>query len=278
MCTDFLTDLKTVLRLFTTVFPEESLSRRAEYEECLKRNLACSAIDEICILVEGNVAVPKSMKIRTQRVVSRPTYADFFGWIHEVAHAEDISIIANSDIWFDERIKILKLYGLPHEDEVYALSRWDMRNDGSAALYDHNDSQDSWIVRGRVQGVDGQFPLGVARCDNKIACEFFSAGYKVRNPSFSIRSFHLHAAVERFYLAPKHSLAIPPPYHYVWPHNLFSIPRTLWNHIRFQGSPVAFAIDRRRLNQSIPVKIIRKLTGLQIKPFHKLSYEPRIPK
>ncbi len=44
-----------VIRLFTTAFPEGRPKRKAEYAECLRRNVECSAIDEICLLVEGSV-------------------------------------------------------------------------------------------------------------------------------------------------------------------------------------------------------------------------------
>ena len=132
-----------MLRLFTSRYDETNPSRRAEYEECLRKNLACGEIAEICLLVEGDgVALPDSSKIRVRPIQARPRYTDYFRWINELAGNDDISLIANSDIWFDDHLKVFAAWKLPART-VLALSRWNLQPDGSSVLYDHNDSQDS---------------------------------------------------------------------------------------------------------------------------------------
>jgi hypothetical protein len=75
-----------MLRLFTTLYQEKDSTRRAEYAECLMRNLGCAEIDEVCLLVEGDrVELPESPKIRVPKIGTRPTYAEYFQWIGEVA-------------------------------------------------------------------------------------------------------------------------------------------------------------------------------------------------
>jgi hypothetical protein len=251
-----------MLRLFTTIYPEKDPARMAEYLECLRRNLACREIAEICLLVEGAGAeIPDASGILTRPIVARPTYADYFRWINEVAGENDISVIANSDIWFDEHLAVFANWMLP-ERTVFALSRWNLRPDGAADLYDHNDSQDSWIVRGPVPAVNGGFPVGVPRCDNRIAAEFELAGYVVRNPSFSIKSYHVHAGAARVYDPTGPNRLIPPPYKYVWPHNLFGMWRTLGYRLAHAGCPLGYRIDRRRLARTLPWRAWRKVARL----------------
>jgi hypothetical protein len=255
-----------MLRLFTSRYNDINPTRMAEYEECVRRNLACGEISEVCMLVEGEgVALPETSKIRVRPIQVRPTYTDYFRWINELAGEDDISLIANSDIWFDDHLKVFAAWKLP-ERTVLALSRWNLQPDGSSVLYDHNDSQDSWIVRGSIRDVTGDFPVGIPRCDNRIAAEFERAGYQVRNPSFSIRSFHVHAGNGRIYDATTPNRLIPPPYKYVWPHNLFGPLRTAIFYLAHHGTPMGYRVDHRRMARTLPFRIGRKLKSLVANP------------
>ena len=40
--------------------------------------------------------------------------------------------------------------------------------------------------------LQADFPLGVPRCDNKLLFELQEAGYRILNPAFSIKAFHVH--------------------------------------------------------------------------------------
>jgi hypothetical protein len=213
-----------MIRLFTTHYPEPDPARRAEYAECLSRNLGCEAIAEVRILVEGGAGtdLPENPKLFTRPISARPTYADFFAWINELAEADDVSIIANSDIYFDGGLQLAE--AVLSEDHCLALSRWDVLGNGRVRLFEHGDSQDCWIFRGPVRPVSGDFPLGVYDCDNKIAWELEAAGYRVINPSLGLRSYHLHRSAVRGYdpqCPPDHG--IRPPFLYVEPENLGSL-------------------------------------------------------
>lgn len=210
-----------MLRLFTTAYPEPSPARRAEYAECLARNLALSEIDELLVFAESGVegGLPRDSKLVTRSVGSRPNYADFFAWINELAGPDDISIIANSDIYFDSGLRLVK--AVDSRDQCFALSRWDVLENGKFRLFEHGDSQDCWIFRGPVHPVRGDFPLGVYDCDNKIAWELEAAGYRVINPSLSLRTYHLHRSAVRGYdVANLPDHGIRPPFLYVEPENL----------------------------------------------------------
>ena len=217
-----------MVRLFSTAYPEKNPERRAEYAECLRRNLANPHLGEVCLLVEGpGDDLPAHPKLRVRPVTRRPRYDDFFAWIDDVAGPEDLSIIANTDIWFDEGLG--QLAGWPWGARtVFALSRWDVQPDGSSRLFERGDSQDAWIVQGPVEHVRGDFPLGVYDCDNKIAWEFAEAGYQVLNPAFAVRCRHLHLGALRSYdpAAPADH-GIRPPFLYVEADNLWSLPAAL---------------------------------------------------
>jgi hypothetical protein len=117
-----------------------------------------------------------------------------------------------------------------------ALSRWDVGASGSARLFERGDSQDVWVFQGPVRGEGiGEYPVGVYDCDNKIAWELEQAGYEVRNPALSLRTYHLHRGSERSYdLANLPDHGIRPPFLYVEPDNagsLFDCVR-LWKQHR----------------------------------------------
>jgi hypothetical protein len=179
-----------------------------------------------------------------------------------VAADDDISIIANTDIWFGNDIEVVKR--ALKADECFALARWE-----STGLFDRNDSQDCWIFRGKVRDVYGDFPLGVPRCDNRMVYELERAGYRIRNPSFSVRAHHLHARQFREYGSDNLETFVPPPYGYLWPGNIWSLPKTLIHNIRHPEMRVSWRVDRRRLASSVPIRVARgayRLIGAVIHP------------
>ena len=246
-----------MIRLFTSIYSENCRERRAELQECLRRNLACPGLDAVLILAESEPGgLPKDRKLTYELVDHRPTYSDFFAWINRVAAESDVSIVANSDIWFDASIEAAELYMA--KLEVWALSRWQDCDDSPAVLYDHKDSQDSWFFRGKVRTVAADFPVGVPRCDNRLLAELSVAGYAVRNPAFSIRSYHRHAGARATYPTSGEHF-VPPPYMYLSPHNLKGPVRTLWHRLKHPRVPLGWRFDRRRFRQWLPVRAVLRL-------------------
>jgi hypothetical protein len=195
-----------MVRLFTSVYAERRPERRAEYLRALSMNLACSATGGVFILAEGGeYSLPGSAKLSIRPIRRRPTYEDFIAWANELAQPDDISIIANSDISFDSSIAAAA-HALGSR-ECYALARWE--DDG---LFERNDSQDSWIFRGRITGVSAAFPVGVPRCDNRLLYELQSAGYRVLNPALTIVSHHHHAGQRGEYPDMNGGNCVEPPY------------------------------------------------------------------
>lgn len=241
-----------MIRLFTTWYEEKNPNRRAEYAECLRANLNHSDIAQVCVIAEHPLpADATSQKLKVSRTSRRPAYDDFIRWINELAAKDDISIIANTDIYFDESLRAVDL--ALGDDECFALARWDGKT-----LFDRNDSQDAWMFRGRVRPVAGDFHVGVPRCDNRFLHELRRAGYTVKNPAFSIRANHVHAGARPEYDSDPH-LSVKPPYEYLWPHNLLSLPRTLLHNARNPRAAIAWRADWRRAPMNIPLRLVSKL-------------------
>ena len=221
------------------------------------RNLACPGLNAIYILAEIEPKeLPKDRRLTYELIDHRPTYADFFAAINKLAAETDVSIVANSDIWFDASTKAAELYLT--ETEVWALSRWQDCEDSLAVLYDHKDSQDSWFFRGKVRSVAADFPVGVPRCDNRLLAELSVAGYAVHNPAFSIRSYHRHAGDRAAYPTSGKNF-VPPPYKYLSPHNLKGPVGTLWHRLKHRRIPLGWRFDHRRFRQWLPVRAVLRL-------------------
>lgn len=178
-------------------------------------NIANPVIDHVYILNEGASLPKEPSKLTIRAVKGRPTYNDFFAWINDISTEEDYSIIANTDIAFDNAIKIIECFKW---DDLLclALSRWDSDGTVTSKLFERGDSQDVWIFKGRIPAVAGNFPLGVYDCDNKIAWELEQAGYRVINPCYAVRTYHHHQCGYRSYeVSPPPDFGIRPPFRYV---------------------------------------------------------------
>ena len=194
-----------VFALFTSYWQSE---RQQELEYCLRKNIDNPLISIIYLFCENAYPNVESNKIAFIDINRPPTYADYFAKINEVNQPR--SIIANSDIYFKESIK----YALNIKpDECYALSRYDILPDGKK-FFKRKDSQDAWIFAGQIkENVYSDFQLGLLGCDNRIAYELQQAGYKVTNPSKTIKGYHVHSKR----IGHDKSLRIPKPYLHVPP-------------------------------------------------------------
>lgn len=145
----------------------------------------------------------------------RPTVKELIEYINETANIGDIAVIINSDCHIDDTI--IHLTDL-QADEAYALSRWDIQDKGAPVLFDREDSQDAWAVKVPIANIeDCDFTLGTPGVDNAFAERLQRAGYKVTNPSKTIKVYHLHLSGVR-----RHNWRNPcsKPYLYVKPTTL----------------------------------------------------------
>ncbi len=247
------------VRLFVSIYPEQSAQRRLELQACLEKNQESQLFDNVCLLVEGAAELTVSTnRVERRRFSERPTYRDYFQWANEcLSSDDDYSVIANSDLYFDDTllplVRCLKL------GQCAALSRWDVQADGSARLFDRNDSQDVWIFKGKIRPVVSDYLMGVPRCDNRLLYELRRAGYEVINPSFSVRAFHRHAGERMEYPGQIEGPYVEGPYEYLWPHNLMSLPQTFLHNRQNPDSKLGWRIDWRRLQRTLPWRVFNKI-------------------
>jgi len=177
-----------MLSLYTSFYQDKNPVRHKELEYCLNQNIENELIDKIYLLVEGEVEIPKSNKIITLPS-KRPTYRDFFDTVNRKVQTEnEVSIICNSDIYFNHTLSQLNI----HPRECIALSRWDYKPEG-LRLHNERYSQDTWIFKGHIRNIRHcDFNLGIPGCDNRIAYELNRAGYRLSNPATKIQSIHYH--------------------------------------------------------------------------------------
>jgi hypothetical protein len=181
-----------MIRLFQNFYFDSNQERQKEIEQCFIRNTN---------LTEINSFLPIHSSWRL-------TFQDFFERINLISSEEDINVIANSDIYFDSSIQLAEKI---KSNECYALSRWNVQEDGTSQHFVRSDSQDVWIFRGPIKNISANFFLGYRGCDNRLAFEIVKAGYSILNPSLSIKTHHLHLTGIRNYDMTNNFL-VPGPY------------------------------------------------------------------
>lgn len=169
-------------RLFLNYYISPHPERQKELDYCLNMNQNNPLIDKIYVLADAHVPATTTIVF-----TGRPTFHDFFSMVNENVGDEDITIIANSDIYFDHTLAYIEKM-MP--DDAYALSRHDLK------MW---DSQDAWIFKGKIRQVNADFGMGVPGCDNRLAHELDAAGYRVSNPSYTINAIHVHGTNIRNY-------------------------------------------------------------------------------
>lgn len=194
------------IHLYTPYYLAGSAERQVELDRCLAQNLANPALTRIVLLCDDahrpQVTDPR---LEIVAIPGRPTYAD---WIDLTAREGGgaISVLANSDIFLDKSVPALVRILESRPEAFVALSRWEEESPGAAPTLHPRPhwSQDTWALSG-ARPVDPALrarlaiPLGVPRCDNKVAYLFSVHGWEVLNPCWFVRSIHVHATGERGY-------------------------------------------------------------------------------
>ncbi len=192
------------INLFLPYYTPRDRDRADELRHCLDRNLDSGLFARIILLVDDDTALHRpDRRLSILRLDRRPTYLD---WVLESRRRcpGQISVLANSDIYFDDSLGLLLDLFEQKPDAFVALSRFDKTGDAFTPHTDPHWSQDTWafLPREDDDGIhDKQFdvPLGAPRCDNKIAYVFATQGYSVFNPFPFIRSIHVHETGLRYY-------------------------------------------------------------------------------
>jgi len=159
------------INLYTSSYTTSNPQRNLELEFCYNQNKANSHINNIFLIASQ----------------TKITFSKLFEKVNETSGEDDINIIANSDIYFNNSIAhSLNM----HKDHVYALSRWNNNKRGLIRAKAVG-SADAWIFRGK-KSIYSDFYTGYWGCDGRLGYEIIKAGNKLYNPSLTIKAIHLH--------------------------------------------------------------------------------------
>ncbi len=175
-------------------------ARAAEYDECVRRNLANPYVAALHNLCEPQVVVPEEFrhhpKYREHRVSKWLTYQAAFEYAnHELVG--EVVCVCNLDIFLDaadsdwtEAARIVQ------EPIVLCLSRIEYNGDGSTfkdpgfERIAFANTQDAWVFRSPIEVPESDFELGTLGCDNAIAHRIKKAGRQPVNAPNRFKIFH----------------------------------------------------------------------------------------
>lgn len=192
------------ISLFVPYFRPAEDARRRELEVCLEKNRENARIDHIYLMIDDDAEVDVAdHRVTVLRMNRRPTYKDWAD-LTEQHCPNDVSVLANADIYFDSTVSKLKELFTADPSGFVALSRYELIGGETSLHPNPHWSQDVWAYyparasnRDRDQRLN--FPLGVPRCDNKVAYVFSVYGHAVYNPCREVRSIHVHETGLRNY-------------------------------------------------------------------------------
>jgi hypothetical protein len=217
------------LRLIVNYYRDPHYLRRVEIDECLRANCGPGVFDEVLAICKMDT-MPAYRRMKLWRLgVDRATFGVHFQAADETTAKADVNVIANADIEFTPAACDL-LRRLPR-GEFWCLSRWENPDHPQPPSEAYRYCQDVWAWRGacKIDLAAASFPLGYPGCENRLAYLAHEAGYRVANPSLSVKTIHVHQSAFRRYPATDHAVKckdrIPPPYVYVEPHKIGETPR-----------------------------------------------------
>lgn len=198
--------------------------RQKELDFCYITNINNSNFDHLHIFYQDTPPEVNN-KVILNPLTSRNTYQDYIIYAQNNIPKDDIIILSNSDMYFDNSIAKVKQFDL--DKHILTLTRWSSHStedgnrliDGKVTYYkNHSCSQDVWVWKNPLNNStnsDTNFPMGVPGCDNKIAYAFKEMGYEPINPCLDIIAYHYHQTGEASRTYNRATDRIPPPYYHV---------------------------------------------------------------
>lgn len=196
------------INLIVDYYKDKHPERQMELDCCLKKNIENEHIDHIYMFLQPNAELPEFTKVEKVTIfdpAAQRTFADFFR--HTQKLQDDVNIIANLDIIFDETVR----HALTIKTgEAWALSRYNLAPNmasflqgiptGEYPTYAAHVSQDAWVFKGAVNPIEGSdFTLGRGGTDGRIAYLLVMAGYQVTNPCGKLKAHHYHITNIRYW-------------------------------------------------------------------------------
>lgn len=188
-----------------------------ELAECFNRNLL--VFDRIFILLENADKFTRQITFTHEKSIIlpisvRPTFKSFYECINNlpvnfnIDNSDDINIVANSDIYFEE------MPVLPKRNQCWGLTRYEVKKNGPITFVNRKDCTDSWVFLGHVRLPKfSEHWMGVPGCDNRQNWELMNIGYEILNPSLTFKTFHIHEGDKSY----DRSRVVNRPYHFLTP-------------------------------------------------------------
>jgi hypothetical protein len=192
--------MKPCIHLLINYCNSPRLDRTAEYDECVRRNLANPHISAVHCLKEPQTVVPEEFrthaKYREAQIEKWMTFRDAFEYANRNLANETVCI-ANLDIFLDaEGTDWQKAAEFVRGPLVFCLSRVDLASDGTKreeeglARMLFAWSQDAWVFRAPFEVPDCDFEIGTLGCDNAPAHRIKRVGRLPVNDPKRFKIFH----------------------------------------------------------------------------------------
>ncbi len=215
-------------------FKAKTQQRCGELLSCIKNNLNNNLIHKVHLLLDSDIEVPIThSKLIIYNHNKWLTYKDAWDYANNNIPDDNIVILCNTDIYFDDSLRKLSTVSL--SNTLLSLLRYNVHKDGTHSIFGpRTDSQDSWICKTPCKQLVNDMtdiPLGKPGCDNRIAWILSNElGIKVYNPCYDIKSYHLQLD-ESSRTWTKEKRTIPKPYLLLnpcnIPKNITKLPSTM---------------------------------------------------
>lgn len=181
--------------------------RMAEYDECVRRNLANPHVKAVHNLVEPGVSVPAEFtghpRYVEHRVPAWLTYRAAFDYANATLPDEIVALI-NLDIFLDPASDWARAEAmLRGSSTVFCQGRTEYAVDGSTyrdpafASLAFANAQDAWIFKTPISVPNCDFEIGTLGCDNAIADRLVRAGHVPVNAGNHFKIFHYDRVREK---------------------------------------------------------------------------------
>lgn len=197
--------VKTKKILITQYYLPKWGERQLEIDECFINNLNNPNIDEIHLFIEQDYdfdkfkSNPNFSKLVFVNSTERLSYKQAFEYSNRNFSSNDIILLANSDIYFNETLSKIDTYSF--DKTFYGLTRHEITETGLRLYGRPSVSQDVWIWKPPIQVQTNMYnkdyftdgiQLGIWGCDNRILKIMKDSDYTIRNIGRDIQCIHNH--------------------------------------------------------------------------------------
>jgi hypothetical protein len=175
-------------------------ARQAEYDYCVRRNLANPWIAKVHNLIEQETSIPEEFRGHG-KYVEHPlgrwmTYADALEYANKRLDGQTVCL-ANLDIFLDDNeTQWSETSPLLDKKAVLCLSRIEFDEQGKTHLdagflkWAFANTQDAWIFRAPFEVPNCDFEIGTIGCDNAFADRVRQAGRLPLNAPGRFKIYH----------------------------------------------------------------------------------------